>query len=622
MRYDGTHMFYACADGQNVQVRKTNCIYFSFVDDVGEAIASGLENGLVTLVNCRPWGVNSLLSVDGRLYSRDLRSLFSSGSRQGRTFSAPRSLVTIYERAFAENRRIEAVRLWSETKTLKAYCFWKSSLRKIQLPATLMEIQEGAFSECRQLKSVVFNDQQGGQMGFIAELHPRKFVSDSEGVQIVRNVGEMNFPCYLEQISKFCFRGSGVESVRIPASVRAICESAFEDCAQLKRLDFAKNSALRIIKRAAFRHSGVASLDAPRGLRQIDHAAFAGCESLVQVTLNEGLRSVGSPAFGEEREGTFEGSPVQLVHLPCSMVSLYERTFRNCKKLRQIVLPQNVKMLGERCFQNSGLEELAFGEPRDDAVESECDSEDSLGSSCLRGSKLQTIGAFAFQSTPLRKFVSPAHVRWIGEGAFSDCQNLETVRLHNGLEHLGDHLEDQGQIGAFENSALREVSLPSSLQRINRRTFKSCANLASVVIGEGVTSLESECFCGTGIRSVEIPSTVERIREGAFRECQLLTDLRVPRDGRLEAIEDGAFMGTGVREFTAPDALVSLGQGAFARCRELRTVQLNPQLQLLGSTKNRKLPGVFQETQISRIEIPELVEAIPESCFEGCQSLV
>ena len=136
----------------------------------------------------------------------------------------------------------------------------------------------------------------------------------------------------------------------IPASVRVISESAFEDCAQLRRIDFAQDSALSVIRHAAFRRSGVANLDAPRRLRQIDHAAFAECESLVQVTLNEGLQSVGSPAFGEECEGTFEGSSVQLVHLPSSMVSLYERTFRDYKKLRRIVLPQNVKMLGESCF--------------------------------------------------------------------------------------------------------------------------------------------------------------------------------------------------------------------------------------------------------------------------------
>ena len=312
------------------------------------------------------------------------------------------------------------------------------------------------------------------------------------------------------------------------------------------------------------------------------------------MTINEGLQSVGSPTFGEECEGTFEGSSVKLVHLPSSMVSLYERAFRDCKKLRRIVLPQNVKMLGERCFQNSGLEQLVFGEPQDDGcTESGCESTDSLSSSCLRDSKLQTIGAFAFQNTLLQKFVSPAHVQWIGEGAFSDCHSLDTVRLHDGLKNLGDHLEEQGQIGAFENSAIAEVSLPGTLQRINRRTFKSCANLDSIVINEGVTSLESECFCGSGIRSVAIPSTVERIREGAFRDCQRLTDLQVQRDGRLEAIEDGAFMNTGIQEFTAPNALVSLGQGAFARCGELKVVQLTSQLQLLGSKKKCHLPGIF-----------------------------
>ena len=34
-----------------ILVRRANSLCFSFVDDVGEAIASGSENGLVTLVN-------------------------------------------------------------------------------------------------------------------------------------------------------------------------------------------------------------------------------------------------------------------------------------------------------------------------------------------------------------------------------------------------------------------------------------------------------------------------------------------------------------------------------------------------------------------------------------------
>lgn len=126
-------MRYTCGDEFVIQIRRANRKGYSFVDDAGEAIASGPENGVVTRINYCPHGSDSLVSVAGRLYSRDQSCLFSSENNPRRTFTAPRSLTTIHGKAFRDNEDIRSVRLSAQTKTLHPFCFRDSSLRKIVL---------------------------------------------------------------------------------------------------------------------------------------------------------------------------------------------------------------------------------------------------------------------------------------------------------------------------------------------------------------------------------------------------------------------------------------------------------------------------------------------------------
>ena len=51
--------------------------------------------------------------------------------------------------------------------------------------------------------------------------------------------------------------------------------------------------------------------------------------------------------------------------------------------------------------------------------------------------------------------------------------------LNEGLEMLCDKLDNSGNIhhGAFQNSGIEEITLPSTLREINKRTFQLCNNL-------------------------------------------------------------------------------------------------------------------------------------------------
>ena len=60
------------------------------------------------------------------------------------------------------------------------------------------------------------------------------------------------------------------------------------------------------------------------------------------------------------------------------------------------------------------------------------------------------------------------------------------MRLNEGLEKLGEN--------AFYSSGIESIRLPSTLKRIEAKTFYGCKNL----------------------RSIEIPDNVEYVREGCF----------------------------------------------------------------------------------------------------------
>lgn len=81
----------------------------------------------------------------------------------------------------------------------------------------------------------------------------------------------------------------------------------------------------------------------------------------------------------------------------------------------------------------------------------------------------------------------PHYPEYIFQGLFSGMKyyNIE-VKIPEGVKWLGREL--------FRCSGLRNVILPSSLQRIGMRTFSYCTDLHSIEIPEGVTIIEDGAF--------------------------------------------------------------------------------------------------------------------------------
>ena len=57
----------------------------------------------------------------------------------------------------------------------------------------------------------------------------------------------------------------------------------------------------------------------------------------------------------------------------------------------------------------------------------------------------------------------PSTVRALPKSAFSECYNLKTVELQEGLEEIG--------AGCFYDSRIKEIVIPSSVKSVEEKAF-------------------------------------------------------------------------------------------------------------------------------------------------------
>lgn len=151
-----------------------------------------------------------------------------------------------------------------------------------------------------------------------------------------------------------------IEQVVFPASVRKISQETFKGWADLKRVEFSPGCHLETIEVGAFQNSGLEEFTAPALLERIMPLAFAGCKGLKCVELNEGLESLGSDAYDDQTPlaGVFQGSAVESVKLPSTLRRLGFGTFKDCKSLKRVELPEQLEKIGSHCFDGSGVESV------------------------------------------------------------------------------------------------------------------------------------------------------------------------------------------------------------------------------------------------------------------------
>lgn len=105
----------------------------------------------------------------------------------------------------------------------------------------------------------------------------------------------------------------------------------------------------------------------------------------------------------------------------------------------------------------------------------------------------------------------PDSLRIIGEGAFSHCDKLKSVKFGNGIEKIGNQNDDEGGFFAY-CTELEKIEFPPSLKYLGQGAFYGCKNLRRVRFNDGLKVIDKDAFnyC-TNLKEVTLPYSLQEI---------------------------------------------------------------------------------------------------------------
>ena len=168
--------------------------------------------------------------------------------------------------------------------------------------------------------------------------------------------------------------------------------------------------------------------------------------------------------------------------------------------------------------------------------------------------------------------------------------------------------------GAFQESAITEVTLPDTVTSIGKSAFDYCKELQTVTFGNSVTTVGELAFSNCeALQKVVFGNSVQTIEAYAFQNCLKLEFFALPNT--LKSIGKAAFFGVALRELVLPDSVEILSDRAFSSCQKLKKVTLSKGLQTVGRY------AFMHCAELLRVDIGDSVTTIGAAAFSQCDKL-
>ncbi len=136
------------------------------------------------------------------------------------------------------------------------------------------------------------------------------------------------------------------------------------------------------------------------------------------------------------------------------------------------------------------------------------------------------------------------------------------------------------------------------------------AEITSIVIGDGVTSVGPRAFAGlTALKTVSLAESITSIGGNAFKNCAALEAISIPAN--VTKIGGNAFDGCkAITEVVLPASMKTVDVAAFLNCSNLASVTLNEGLTTLANS-------VFKNSKLTEITLPASLESVGDGVFAG-----
>ena len=486
-----------------------------------------------------------------------------------------------------------------------------SSLAILAIPSALVNIEtiklnnnndiQNNFKEQESIKNIPTTTSKILTQQIVRSLgwHQKQHITLSDWKAQAPNVEEISWG--------FAFANSILVSIEIPASIKIIGQSSFQQNLHLTSITFEPGSLLKSIETIAFLNTGIIeNFIIPKQLENIGDMAFAH-SNLKRFTFepDSTLKSIG--------DNVFDNSQIESVKIPKSVMHIGKEAFKNTAKLVDISMPVH--------FKDKGMQYFGFTQTQWNSIEwiytpflgTELDA---IEISKLDWDKKSVItlsdwenfapnvtvisGAF-WNNEVLTSIEIPNKVELIGDNTFNGAINLNKVTFEPGskLSAIG--------LNAFSNTTkLKDIILPYHLktelpnfgftqEQWSKISWSNPPVNPEPEQPDEITSLTKEVAYQIGWTNKEvialedwnkyIPNVVS-IEDGIWQNNQIIKSIVIPshikilsndlfensslesiyftEDSQLHVISTRAFQGSNITKIKVPLSVEIIEENAFA----------------------------------------------------------
>lgn len=378
------NLFSQCTGLKSVKIPDSVTLIAGGVFDGCSNLASiAIPKSVTEIGNHTFYGCSSLTSVELPEGIKYIGMSIFEDCINLESVNIPDSVECIGVQAFRRCKKLASVTIPDSVKVIQEYAFRGcSSLTSLVIPESVVLIEEGITTACKRLESIVVAPNNPvydsrDNCNAIIETATNKLVANCKFTKI---------PDGIESIGTAAFRGSDIESLALPDSVKYIEFGAFSNCVNLRSITipaniigigYAAKSYTKEIRNGLSMYTdaqpfsscpnltsitvckdnpvydsredcnaiietatnklivGCQTTKIPASVTEIGNGAFSNCGSLKSIDLPDGLREIGCSAF------TWCES-LESITIPGTLTHIKEDAFNNCTKLKSVYLPSSI----------------------------------------------------------------------------------------------------------------------------------------------------------------------------------------------------------------------------------------------------------------------------------------
>lgn len=470
-------------------------------------------------------------------------------------------------------------------------------LSRIEIPASITEIQKDVFYGCSKLNSVDYfgSPKEWSQIKF-ENLYstPASYTSNVYfGGKLLTNISFDNF---VEEIKPYAFYNfSSLETVSINAT--SILQYAFYGCLNLKTLTL-------------------------NNFYKSYNNAFYGCETLKDVYfcgdiynwLHIDFSNLYSNPLIYAQNLYFNNDLVETVELKNSRIPQY--AFSGYKNLKEVSIDGNIDSIGDYAFYNCQNASVTIGDNNKiDNYHQHCfDNCNSLSIDKFSDT-LKYVGDYAFAGCYDSEKIEISNTTYyIGNSSFSGAKNVVECVLPFVGTRMDSELDSSLQFGcifgnkAYEHckkvnqsygynysneyyipNSIRIVKITNDIDVIAYGAFQGCSMIDTIYIPSSIKEIRMSAFYGCDIRNCYFSGNADEwasigFTSNIFGKNECSTTYLYFQNEKVENIKftniskinQYAFYGIkGLKTIEFSDNLIEIGKGAFSLCDEIEILNFN-----------------------------------------------